>query len=406
MRADALPAAAGLDALLADLHAAATVRSEVRRGSDRVLLAASSSAVAAWPRRYLRPAYAFAEPAAIRAPAVRVVCCSVLHDRARRLLDAAGSGRPAATYEGNAARRHELGGGRLAVAYVQRPGVTFVDRAARVVSFVTADDDDQAPFEAARLVREVLTKALEERGLFVLHAGAVRVAGRGVLICGPKHAGKTTVVCALAEHAGAAFIANDRVYVGAVGMRPQLQAWPMSVRVGIGTCLASPRLRGRLRPGTAFAYPQTGWDPAAGIAEAQARRLARTPLGPKVELIPSELARTLETTLAESAAVGCIVLPRYDPDASPAKLVPVAPQDAQARLRAQLLTPDDDAYPDWLSLRRRSRAQLSAEAEQLLRGLVRAAPPAELRFSDAAAAAAAVARVVHVSAGAPDRSSL
>jgi hypothetical protein len=380
-----------LDALLADVHAAATLRCEVASGRDRVLFAASSSAAAEWPRRYLQPTFAFARPAAIRASAVHVVCCSALHDRARRLLDRVGRGRAAETYEGNTARRHGLGRGRLALAYVRRPGVTFVEQPSRVVSFVTAGEDDEAPFEAARLIRALLTGALEERGLFVVHAGAVRVGGRGVLICGPKRAGKTTLVCALAETAGAEFIANDRVYVGAVEERLRLQGWPMSVRIGIGTCLASPGLRAQLRPGSTFAYPQTGWEPAAGISEVDARRLARTPDAPKVELIPSELARALDTAVVGSADLGCVVLPRYGAHAPPAELVPVAPGEAAARLRAQLLTPDDDAYPDWLSLRRTSRAQLAAQGERLLRRLVREAPLAEVRFSDALAAADAVA---------------
>jgi hypothetical protein len=382
---------AELEALLGEARSQATLRSMVQAAGGRILFGASSPATVDWPRRYLAPTYKFGVPSAFQCPAVDVVSCSQLHQRARGLLERLGRSRPAETYEGNPARRYALGPDRLALAYSRRAGVTFVDRTSRTVAFITTAQDERARFEAARLIREVLTKQLEERGLFVLHAGAVRVGGRGVAICGPKHAGKTTLVCAMSEHAGADFIANDRIYVGMERRGLRIHGWPMSVRIGVGTCLASPRLRRWMRPGQAFAYPQAGWDPASGISDEAARRLARGPQGPKLELIPSELSGALDTTVVDAADLCCVVLPRFDAAAPPVELVLVPDGDAAARVSAQLLTPADDSYPDWLELRRCGHEELAARGSRLAGRMAREARVVEARFSHAAAAAAALA---------------
>jgi hypothetical protein len=381
----------GLDAIREEAAALACLRAGVRVDGHGLVFATNSEAVLDWPRSYLAPVCTFGPAPAASGLFVGVVRASALHRRCRALIDAMGGGAPSATYEDEPATRFRSADGALALAYDRRPGVTLVDAAREQVWFVTDDDDSYAPFEAARLIRELFTKALERDGWVVLHAGAVSLGGRGWIVCGPKYAGKTTLVCQLVEDAGAEFVANDRIYIRGRDGGPRLLAWPMSVRIGIGTCLGSRALRPLLAGGR-FEYPQTGWDPAAGIRDPGALALATGPSGPKIELTPRELVAVLGSRAVAGADASAVVLPRRDPGGPAAAIRRVAAGDEEAveSLGEQLLTPDDDSYPDWLELRRAAPERLAEDALDLVRRLVGTLPVVELRFSDAGAAVRAL----------------
>lgn len=61
-----------------------------------------------------------------------------------------------------------------------------------------------------RLVRELAGGSFPRRSLLTVHASALALGDQGVLICGPKRAGKTTLLTHLLRRAGARYIANDR----------------------------------------------------------------------------------------------------------------------------------------------------------------------------------------------------
>jgi hypothetical protein len=64
----------------------------------------------------------------------------------------------------------------------------------------------------ADLLGRVLALALGARGALVLHGSAVTVAGRGIVLLGARHAGKSTLAAALAA-AGARLVADDMAAV-------------------------------------------------------------------------------------------------------------------------------------------------------------------------------------------------
>jgi hypothetical protein len=79
-----------------------------------------------------------------------------------------------------------------------------------------------------RCLRTLLSAVLAERGRFGVHAGAVALAGRAVVIVGASGAGKSTLTAHLVG-AGATFLADDTVYVG--GRPAEVAGWPERTRV-------------------------------------------------------------------------------------------------------------------------------------------------------------------------------
>jgi hypothetical protein len=73
------------------------------------------------------------------------------------------------------------------------------------------------------LIGTVFGILLHQRGEIVLHASAVRVAGKAVLFCGPSGAGKSTLAAALAQR-GFPLVADDLCAVTLVaGAAPMVQ---------------------------------------------------------------------------------------------------------------------------------------------------------------------------------------
>lgn len=72
----------------------------------------------------------------------------------------------------------------------------------------------------ADLLGRVLALALAARGALPLHGAAVTVGGRGIVLLGPKHAGKSTLAAALAA-GGARLVADDMAAVDG-GAAPRL----------------------------------------------------------------------------------------------------------------------------------------------------------------------------------------
>jgi hypothetical protein len=353
-----------------------------RRGQLTVSFASNDDRIVEWPVSYLAPACSFTQRASHR-EAGGVVCVAdgEFHARLREML-AGLRFSPASTYEGRPVLRTELGPEIVALAYVDGPGVTLVDVGRRCVRYVTAGVSD-ARFEAARLVREVLRRQGEHRGEVTIHAGAVFLDGRVWVIPGAKGAGKTTTVCAMLEHVGADFVANDRVHLSATDGGHVAQAWPMTTRIGLGTCNESQQLKTWLQPTVQPAYPQTGWDPRTGLTESDVAELLAAADGPKVELTTTELIATMGCKAEAGGPVAGLLMPKRNPRAADVSVRTGEFGQTIELLLEQAFTPHDDAYPDWLGLRTRSVPELARAAADTLARLAADVPLVEVEFADA-----------------------
>jgi hypothetical protein len=130
---------------------------------------------------------------------------------------------------------------------------------------VHAGDLDAARFFAARLVRQAMTAQLLEHDAIYAHTAALVRAEHGLLIAGPKGAGKTTTLLSTLRLAGGDFVTNDRLLLrrdpdgdGTVGY-----AWPMHLRATVSTLRAVPGMT-RFLPAEQHQNSPAGQYPPSG----------------------------------------------------------------------------------------------------------------------------------------------
>jgi hypothetical protein len=99
---------------------------------------------------------------------------------------------------------------------------------------------DPGPGTAVRVLRALVLRDFLDAGWGFLHAACVAIAGQGIALAGPRHAGKTTALLQCLHWLGpdAALVSNDKLAIDPAGQA----AAGFPVRVGI-------------RPGTLEALP-------------------------------------------------------------------------------------------------------------------------------------------------------
>jgi hypothetical protein len=143
---------------------------------------------------------------------------------------------------------HVIIGQKRITAWV--PGNTSLieaDSVARTVR-VRCLAPDVALHWGARLIRQVITAELVRRGAVYAHGAALDYHGAGVLILGPRGAGKTTTLLSVLHYIGGAYVSNDRLLISRNRTGGGIEAlpWPTHLRAGTGTLRALPELTVRL----------------------------------------------------------------------------------------------------------------------------------------------------------------
>jgi len=130
-------------------------------------------------------------------------------------------------------------GGTSDSAVIHWPGVATIEAAKGCELRVDTEGPSDDPRRlSAYLVSEALGLVLCQRGLFLLHASSVAIAGEAVVFVGPPGAGKSTIAAACAQR-GHTVIADDMVAIDFPGGSEQpvvlpgtgqLKAWPDTIR--------------------------------------------------------------------------------------------------------------------------------------------------------------------------------
>ena len=152
-----------------------------------------------------------------------------------------------------------------------------------------------------RAIRELLIVALRARGALLIHGAAVAVGDRIVILAGPRHTGKTTLLLHLLLALKGRLVANDRVFV-----------WPESdrfVALGVPTIVS-------LRPGTLEMLPavadrlaNSGF--AWSLARAEVGLQAAVPGRPNIS--PAQLCDLLGVDPSRGGPLAAIVFPTPAP---------------------------------------------------------------------------------------------
>ncbi|MGH3964004.1 MAG: hypothetical protein ACRDRY_12220 [Pseudonocardiaceae bacterium] len=234
-----------------------------------------------------------------------------------------------------------------------RPGAWAARSRGRELELFLRDGSPQAHRYPLRLIREAMLRTHENHGGIIFHAAAANLHGTGVMVCGPRGAGKTTTLACLLR-AGGMLLSNDRVILHG---RERLVAVPLPVPVARGTLDAFPELADSVEPSVAATLPDS-----FGSLH-------------KVAISARQFATTLGAAMIPTAKLRLIVLPRLTDTREPARGTRVRPQQARDVLSQSCFTPHDEFWiRPWLVARTESHAALAVRARELVDDLAKSVP--------------------------------
>jgi hypothetical protein len=176
------------------------------------------------------------------------------------------------------------------------------------------------------VLQEIVATRLRQTHIDV-HSACVESAGRGLLIAGPKGAGKTTLSLYLMRSSRCRSIANDRSFVG--GDVPRVFGMPTAIKIRSPTLAQFPELRRGLPPvARPYLYTHLELETAAPSEE---------PVGSvDFALTPNQLAQRLGAATRASAPLGAIVFPKVDGEKATWDVEPIQVADIAEEIHANL----------------------------------------------------------------------
>ena len=179
-----------------------------------------------------------------------------------------------------------------------------------------------------RVVREFVLRDLDRRDGLLVHGAALRLRGHGIVVAGPKRAGKTSFLIHALGRMGADFIANDRVVVHATDGSLRARGLPTVVTVREDGLSLFPVLKGRLSR-------SSDWDM---LTLREARRGILGPTRPNAEgrytVSPAQFGPLLGARPAADEPLDAVLFPRVTQKPGGIEFVRLAPGTARRALRA------------------------------------------------------------------------
>jgi hypothetical protein len=219
------------------------------------------------------------------------------------------------------------------------------------VAIVSAPANREVRSALFGVLREVATNHAQRAGDVLLHASAFAIDGRGVVVAGPKKAGKTTLLVHALRAGSREYVANDRLLV-APGPSPRALGVPTVVRLRRGTLEQFPAVA----EGLAASAHDHRWLP-----EEAPDRADPTPASPSGarRVGHAQLCRVLGVRSRAECEVAALVFPRITQAPGGFAVRRLAPAAVSAALEGALfgaragrstsaafVLPDDPPPPD------------------------------------------------------------
>lgn len=219
-----------------------------------------------------------------------------------------------------------------------------------------------------RILREIYFRNNENLGDVVYHGGGFEVNKNGVMVCGDKAKGKTTVILEEIKK-GYNYLANDRVVISQNDKKEYfIKYLPLSMRIGIGTISRTPDLVKLIN-----SYPWSRHQSAKVLNYSYTQEHCTDELGSaeKLEMTSKEIHNIFKVDLIESSPLSAIVFPDIDPVFKGMETVPCEPSQAAKLILEQCMTPVDENWiTPWLFQRNKDNDELKRYAKEFTHNLV------------------------------------
>ena len=205
-----------------------------------------------------------------------------------------------------------------------------VDPCGRRVSLITPPENLAVRTALMRVVRELAMRHAQHKGGLLLHAAALAVGDRGLILAGAKDAGKTTLLINLLRHGTTRYVSNDRVLVSQALSPARLHGMPTIISIRPGTLELFPRLRQQLLAST-FHYR---------LSMEETVRAARRPARPwsdgRFGVSPAQFCALLGVEPSASCQLSALVFPQIAGDERGICLREISVTEASDRLTRAL----------------------------------------------------------------------
>ncbi|MGH8005388.1 MAG: GTP-binding protein [Candidatus Binatia bacterium] len=196
------------------------------------------------------------------------------------------------------------------------------------IEILTTTGNRAARIALMRVVREfAMAHSYRTGGLFI-HGAAFSVAGRCVVVAGPKGAGKTTLLMHVLHQQRARFVTNDRLLVffndqGAVGH-------------GMPTIVSIREESLAMLPGLYCRLVNCSYHPASSLIEEAGGRPIHLGRGGRCSLSPAQFCHFLQVHPTPQDQLGALVFPHVTATQGTIELQRLTPQGAANRLAGTL----------------------------------------------------------------------
>jgi hypothetical protein len=178
----------------------------------------------------------------------------------------------------------------------------FVDREPSSVRILARPRRPSGRIALMRATREFAMSASWTGQSLIVHGAALELGNAGIVIAGPKRAGKTSLLIHLLHTAGARFVANDRAVVDLASPEAEVRGMPTVVTVRSDTL--------DLFSGFGSRLLERGYDHCLALGETGEPRPFRAQAGDSVNLTPAQFCSLLGSRLRGRSPLRALLFPR------------------------------------------------------------------------------------------------